>query len=106
MIVLIITIIIHHFWFPSNLGPAQESRISNLVRWNAAVMVSDGNRRAPGVWSPGTPVEPRVRPGGLGEITGYDDSGQISSLPNPGIMVYFRETILKLPNYIQVIELW
>jgi pyruvate dehydrogenase E1 component len=28
---------------------AIEQRISNLVRWNAAVMVSDGNRRAPGV---------------------------------------------------------
>lgn len=27
----------------------EESRISNLVRWNAAVMVSDGNRRAAGV---------------------------------------------------------
>lgn len=26
-----------------------ETNISNLVRWNAAVMVSDGNRRAPGV---------------------------------------------------------
>jgi pyruvate dehydrogenase E1 component len=26
-----------------------EKRISNLVRWNAAVMVSDGNKRAPGV---------------------------------------------------------
>lgn len=26
-----------------------ENKISNLVRWNAAVMVSDGNKRAPGV---------------------------------------------------------
>ena len=33
-------------------APWQESRISNLVRWNAAVMVSDGNRRAPGAWKP------------------------------------------------------
>mmetsp|Transcript_135760 Transcript_135760/g.378285 ORF Transcript_135760/g.378285 Transcript_135760/m.378285 type:complete len:1053 (-) Transcript_135760:276-3434(-) len=33
--------------YPGDL--AMESRISNLVRWNAAVMVSDGNKRAPGV---------------------------------------------------------
>jgi len=40
---------------PTNMEPEYpgdltlESRISNLVRWNAAVMVSDGNRRAAGV---------------------------------------------------------
>mmetsp|Transcript_26609 Transcript_26609/g.76710 ORF Transcript_26609/g.76710 Transcript_26609/m.76710 type:complete len:1047 (-) Transcript_26609:79-3219(-) len=40
---------------PTSMEPAypgdltMESRISNLVRWNAAVMVSDGNKRAPGV---------------------------------------------------------
>merc|ERR1719262_252497 len=33
--------------YPGNV--ALEKRISNLVRWNAAVMVSDGNRRADGV---------------------------------------------------------
>ena len=33
-----------------NKNAGQESRISNLVRWNAAVMVSDGNRRAAGVF--------------------------------------------------------
>lgn len=33
--------------YPGDL--AMEKRISNLVRWNAAVMVSDGNRRAAGV---------------------------------------------------------
>lgn len=33
--------------YPGDLS--MERRISNLVRWNAAVMVSDGNRRAPGV---------------------------------------------------------
>lgn len=33
--------------YPGNL--ALEQRISNLVRWNAAVMVSDGNKRAAGV---------------------------------------------------------
>eukprot|EP00928_Gymnodinium_smaydae_P090594 TRINITY_DN7437_c0_g1_i1.p1 TRINITY_DN7437_c0_g1~~TRINITY_DN7437_c0_g1_i1.p1 ORF type:complete len:1095 (+),score=221.43 TRINITY_DN7437_c0_g1_i1:63-3287(+) len=33
--------------YPGDLD--MEGRISNLVRWNAAVMVSDGNRRAPGV---------------------------------------------------------
>merc|ERR1719210_244537 len=33
--------------YPGNL--AMERRISNLVRWNAAVMVSDGNKRAAGV---------------------------------------------------------
>jgi len=33
--------------YPGDL--AMESRISNLVRWNAAVMVSDGNKRAAGV---------------------------------------------------------
>jgi len=40
---------------PTNMEPAypgdlaMERKISNLVRWNAAVMVSDGNRRAAGV---------------------------------------------------------
>eukprot|EP00933_Yihiella_yeosuensis_P032854 TRINITY_DN2650_c1_g1_i1.p1 TRINITY_DN2650_c1_g1~~TRINITY_DN2650_c1_g1_i1.p1 ORF type:complete len:1052 (-),score=250.25 TRINITY_DN2650_c1_g1_i1:212-3367(-) len=40
---------------PTNMEPAypgdlkMENRISNLVRWNAAVMVSDGNKRAAGV---------------------------------------------------------
>jgi len=40
---------------PTNVEPsypgdlAMENRISNLVRWNAAVMVSDGNKRAAGV---------------------------------------------------------
>merc|ERR1719469_423693 len=40
---------------PTSLEPdypgdmAIERRIANLIRWNAAVMVSDGNRRAPGV---------------------------------------------------------
>jgi len=40
---------------PTNMEPEYpgdlkiEGRISNLVRWNAAVMVSDGNRRAAGV---------------------------------------------------------
>lgn len=33
--------------YPGDL--TMEGRISNLVRWNAAVMVSDGNRRAAGV---------------------------------------------------------
>jgi len=33
--------------YPGDL--AMERRISNLVRWNAAVMVSDGNKRAAGV---------------------------------------------------------
>lgn len=33
--------------YPGDLQ--MEGRISNLVRWNAAVMVSDGNRRAAGV---------------------------------------------------------
>eukprot|EP00930_Biecheleria_cincta_P051253 TRINITY_DN3640_c0_g1_i1.p1 TRINITY_DN3640_c0_g1~~TRINITY_DN3640_c0_g1_i1.p1 ORF type:complete len:1058 (+),score=170.31 TRINITY_DN3640_c0_g1_i1:134-3307(+) len=33
--------------YPGDL--AMENRISNLVRWNAAVMVSDGNKRAAGV---------------------------------------------------------
>merc|ERR1719188_1730919 len=33
--------------YPGDLK--MEGRISNLVRWNAAVMVSDGNKRAPGV---------------------------------------------------------
>lgn len=33
--------------YPGDL--AMEMRISNLVRWNAAVMVSDGNKRAAGV---------------------------------------------------------
>jgi pyruvate dehydrogenase E1 component len=33
--------------YPGDLD--MEGRISNLVRWNAAVMVSDGNRRAAGV---------------------------------------------------------
>lgn len=40
---------------PTNMEPAypgdlaMELRVSNLVRWNAAVMVSDGNKRAMGV---------------------------------------------------------
>jgi len=33
--------------YPGDL--AMEHRISNLIRWNAAVMVSDGNKRAAGV---------------------------------------------------------
>merc|ERR1740139_209678 len=33
--------------YPGNMK--LERRISNLVRWNAAVMVSDGNKRAAGV---------------------------------------------------------
>eukprot|EP00928_Gymnodinium_smaydae_P012121 TRINITY_DN1440_c0_g2_i1.p1 TRINITY_DN1440_c0_g2~~TRINITY_DN1440_c0_g2_i1.p1 ORF type:complete len:1039 (+),score=225.71 TRINITY_DN1440_c0_g2_i1:71-3187(+) len=40
---------------PSSMEPAypgdleMEIKVSNMVRWNAAVMVSDANRRAPGV---------------------------------------------------------
>eukprot|EP01062_Namystynia_karyoxenos_P023190 TRINITY_DN1891_c0_g1_i1.p1 TRINITY_DN1891_c0_g1~~TRINITY_DN1891_c0_g1_i1.p1 ORF type:complete len:1047 (+),score=480.83 TRINITY_DN1891_c0_g1_i1:115-3255(+) len=33
--------------YPGDLG--MERKLSNIVRWNAAVMVSDGNERAPGL---------------------------------------------------------